>query len=852
MNDYLRSNPPRFLGADEGLSLLVRGGGGLAGAGVCSAWWQGAELGARSWAKRWGLVGDAAQARRLAGMGHGRMAGFVAPAGSSAELEVLACWGAFITLVDDGFDQGGEHASVSEVRAVLDPLVEVLKGTTGARAGCDAPAVAALEDLWRRTVVGTAPGWCARFAASYASFAKATCEEARWRQESYTPSVAEYIAVRRRTITVAPLLLVSERLLDAWPQAEVLHDVCSDAVAWTNDVFDAGTEHAGEIGLVGVLARERGVGRGEAAAMARAMIEERLDDFESAAERLAVLNPHDGGVRSRIERVRTFLYGAVAWQYESRRYRATLPVQHAPRNRAADPIESAAVRLERRLALAVAPGGALPDRCAGRVLETALLLALLRARDTYPKEERELACWLEERRAGADALDGMLIDAVLRPQTLPADAAAAAAPFVGDAVSSAGRRGRLKRSMLHAVLHVLGGLRLNPAEIPPAAGGTVSTFTLANLLAVRVIYAQATDRPHAVSTGERFQLADVLEKGSGRLLWEASAATHLLALNALQSCRPGHPVVAPAVTGLLLARDSDGAMPFLDSQDVWLSAVGGLAFLARRSLRPYTARMGAFVAAWQAPDGGWPFAAGIRQTDVDTAARCMEFLHALDPHRYRTHLARGAAYLAAKAGPDGGFPTWREGDDPDLDMTAGAVLALTPHGRTHAPLVTAATHYILDTQHGDGTWQRSWTLSESSVILRAVDALHAARDTLGVDSVRAAAAITRAVARLTATQQPDGGWGHTPDHDTDPLSTAQAIPVLARYGPPHATAAATACLLSCQDDTGRFPAPPDQTGPRPLAFDYPVVADLHALTALTRPQADVLDRFQGMPARMRR
>lgn len=42
------------------------------------------------------MVGDAVQARRLAGMGHGRMAGFVAPAGSSAEVEVLACWGAFI------------------------------------------------------------------------------------------------------------------------------------------------------------------------------------------------------------------------------------------------------------------------------------------------------------------------------------------------------------------------------------------------------------------------------------------------------------------------------------------------------------------------------------------------------------------------------------------------------------------------------------------------------------------------------------------------------------------------------------------------------------------------------------
>jgi hypothetical protein len=46
------------------------------------------------------------------------------------------------------------------------------------------------------------------------------------------------------------------------------------------------------------------------------------------------------------------------------------------------------------------------------------------------------------------------------------------------------------------------------------------------------------------------------------------------------------------VTGLLLARDPHGAVPFLDSQDLWLSAVAGLAFLGRPALRRYTARFG--------------------------------------------------------------------------------------------------------------------------------------------------------------------------------------------------------------------------------------------------------------------
>ncbi|GAA3367128.1 hypothetical protein GCM10020367_68720 [Streptomyces sannanensis] len=759
------------------------------------------------------------------------MAGFVAPSASAAEVELLACWGAFITLVDDVFDRDLQHASPAEVRAVLQPLVAVVAGAgTGT-----APAAAALEDLWQRTAVGTVPDWRRRFAASYASFAEATCEEARWRETGYMPSVQEYVRLRRRTITVAPLLLVAQRCLSAWPDAEGLHDICADVVAWTNDLFDAGSEQAGQVGLVDVLARERGVDRGEAAETARAMIEERLDDFDGLAGQLAAGWCVEGA-RSRVETVRTFLDGAVAWQYESRRYRATLPSQRVSEGVRADPVETAVVRLERRLALVVAPGGAVPDRCASRVLETALFLALLRTRGTHRDEQRQLASYLERRRGDADLLDALLIDACLRPHTLPADAADAAVDCVaGESVHGVGGRGRLKRSMLHAVLHVLGGLRLNAQDTPdPAPTNALSTFSTIHLLAVRVFYAQVTGYPHTVSTGERFQLADLLDDDQGRLLWEASAATELLGLNALQSYRPGHPVIDRAITGLLHARDSDGGMPFLDSQDVWLSAVGGLAFLGRPALRRYTARMGEFVAAWQAADGGWPFASGVRQTDVDTAARCMEFLQALDADRYRHHLDRGAAYLAVTAGPDGGFPTWLEGDDPDLDMTAGAVIALATRGPSCTRLVTAATRFIVDAQRPDGTWTPSWTLSESSVILRAVDALQAARGTPGIDSVRLTAAITRAAARLTATQQPDGGWGHTPDNASDALSTAQAIPVTARYGPPHVTPAATAYLLSQQDETGRFPAPPDQVGPRPMPFDFPVVADLHTLAALTR------------------
>ncbi|MER5730281.1 terpene synthase family protein [Streptomyces sp. NPDC002138] len=163
----------------------------------------------RRWMQRWQLLGDAAQTRRLSKTGHGRMAAFTVPSADPAELELLACWGEFITLVDDGFDRHREPASAADVRATLEPLVAVLSGT-GARGAGRTAVVAAVEELWGRTKAGTDPQWRARFAASYASFAEATVEEARWREMGYQPSVREYVELRRRTITVTPLLLVAE------------------------------------------------------------------------------------------------------------------------------------------------------------------------------------------------------------------------------------------------------------------------------------------------------------------------------------------------------------------------------------------------------------------------------------------------------------------------------------------------------------------------------------------------------------------------------------------------------------------------------------------------------------------
>ncbi|WP_432082737.1 terpene synthase family protein [Streptomyces sp. WAC 04229] len=780
---------------------------------VCSPDWVHAERQVRSWAARHGLVTAEKDARRLARAGHGRMAGWLSPGASPSELALLAQWSAFIALVDDGFDQ--RHTSSAQVRAVLNQLLDVLGNADGARCPSTVPAVRALADLWERTRVAARPDWRRRFLSVYRDFAEATCTEARLRESGALLGLDDYLALRRRTITVLPVIAVVERALPAAAELDGLREAAADIIAWTNDLrsapreLDEGTEN-----ILGVLARHHRCSRSQAAAHARDMLAERMDDFDRAAS---------GDRSAAIRRVRD---GSLAWQRETHR-------NPAGGGFTADEGERGVPALVRHLAAAVDPAGHVDDRCGSRVLESALLLALLRAQAVAPAEQTRLTRFLKGRRPGANSIDALLIDACLDPAGMAGEAPDRAAGLHMEVSSGTAGRGRLKSVMLHTVLHLLCGSALDADNAPAPVGPEgITTFTDVHVLSTRIIHAHACGHPYTISDAERERLVSLMSLGRNRVLWEASATTQLLALHAVRIFRPGAPVLEDGLLRLCLAINADDGVPFLDSQDLWLTAVAGLAFQGEETLTSYVPRMADLVASWQAPDGGWPFATGMRQTDVDTTTRCMEFLHATDPDRYRAALERATAYLTDIAGPDGGFPTWVRGDAPDLDMTAGAILALAPRAAQHEHLLTRALTFVLDSQHIDGTFERSWTVSESSAILRALDALHAIPVTDPAFAARIAAVTARAVTRLVASQHADGGWGRLPDDPSDVLSTAQAVPVLARHGGLLAVSRAVTYLLKQQNSDGGFTSPPDQVGPRPLPFDYPVLADIHTLSAL--------------------
>ncbi|MEV7192587.1 prenyltransferase/squalene oxidase repeat-containing protein [Streptomyces sp. NPDC093510] len=492
-------------------------------------------------------------------------------------------------------------------------------------------------------------------------------------------------------------------------------------------------------------------------------------------------------------------------------------------------------RVARHLAVQVDGEGALKDRCAGRIIESALLLLLLRKERALPRAQKELQDYLQQARPKG-ALEGVVVDALLGR---PCDANAVL-KGLGKSRHGTGAR---KRLLLDTILGLCGllsdGARPDPRDIGPRPQAVWTELTLC---AATILHAHAgwgTPAPAAADATHQQELLEHqnllvrrLAAFPARQVWEGNALAHLVALHALHTYRPGCDLMREGIETLVQLRGPDGGVPFIDGQEVFVTALAGVALAPAPGHARLAARMGEYIASRQQADGGWGYNETTTQTDVDDTARCVELLRMLDAGRFRHSIQGGESYLRARANEEGGFPTYLRGHPWDLDMTAGAVIALP--WESHAHLLRPAVQVLIDAQDEDGSFDPSWTLSLPSVILRVLDALAQVPDSESELRERAAACTDRALAYLAKAQGGDGGWGHTPGKDSDVLSTAQALATLVRHAPDADLAGALAFLESRQHADGGFTSTPDQVGPRPLPFDFPVLADVHVLTALNR------------------
>ncbi|MGW8357715.1 prenyltransferase/squalene oxidase repeat-containing protein [Streptomyces wedmorensis] len=468
---------------------------------------------------------------------------------------------------------------------------------------------------------------------------------------------------------------------------------------------------------------------------------------------------------------------------------------------------------------------------------------LLRRRGSLPTQAERLLSYLATPQAQATGFDAAVAQAVLHGRTCGTD-------VVGDELLAGFDHFSLarKRLLFDVYLAVVGAVPFEPSMLRPvkaAADGRDNTVTWIEMitLSVRVLVADGLGRGSEVTGAERDRLLELL--GSSRAaVWENYTAAHLMALLAVQRYASEHPLVDRGIKGLLGCLNADGGAPSMSNLDVFTTGPAGLA-LARAKAEPALLhRMCDYLTARQMPDGGWAFGETMGHSDVDASSYAAACLATVDPVRHQGALTRAAEYFRGIVGKDGGFPTYMKGDPSEVGMTGGAVSALAWNGPDHADLLGGAARWLLDAQHEDGTFERSWSLSEANTIWRAMWALHSMPTP--VQAAGLEARLTRASAAserfLINARNPDGGWGYRPGDPSDMASTCYSLLALSAMGRrvdrDPVVQAGVEHLLTRQDPDGGFTALPDQVAPRPLLFDAPVFSDIWALLALTSCDSD--------------
>ncbi|WP_431875311.1 terpene synthase family protein [Micromonospora marina] len=285
-----------------------------------------------AWVRDFGLVGDQAGRRRLAGAHAAELAARACPEASPSGLRLLTDLINWLFVVDDACDDDGLGAAPTLLAPTLAGLLAVLDrhGDPEVPVPADGgPIAAALHDLIRRARDRNRPAHLLRLVSQLREYLLALLWEAANRERRRVPGVAEYMQMRRHTGGVRPSFTVTDLARPSAPRAEqrvapaltVLDALATDLVCWCNDLFSYGKER-GTVpeahNLVTTIAGE--TGQDESAALHAA-----ADRFNKAlatyAERDAALSAvADEGTRAFLDTRRDWIRATYDWSRAAGRY----------------------------------------------------------------------------------------------------------------------------------------------------------------------------------------------------------------------------------------------------------------------------------------------------------------------------------------------------------------------------------------------------------------------------------------------------------------------------------------------------------------------------------------------------
>lgn len=470
----------------------------------------------------------------------------------------------------------------------------------------------------------------------------------------------------------------------------------------------------------------------------------------------------------------------------------------------------------------------------GRVLETALTLHILQQNDLDLDWQEQLRAFLYDNLGTADLFSSTVARSVLltshHGHRLEDPTYSSGVNRLLSGLQYARKR---KQALLGTILAEVGAIPYSAISLDSEVfeDEAVHLFSQLYFAAVKLIHhrraCSGADLSAEIEFLERWQSED----GS----WEQQS---LITLAAMMALGPEHPAFGRGVGFLRQMTRAGGGVAFCDNLNLWTTALAAIALLNSQQIPPHSLHgVADYIVARQQEGGGWAFSERVAQTDTDTTAQCVQFLLQLDPERYAEPIERAHEHFRCRQRPDGGYPTYEIAGDSEATMTANIVLVQAMCVDRHPDFrerIGRALAFICSKQTPEGTFERSWSLSENYSIFRVNLAFNGCRGI--VEGPKIDEAQRRSVAYLMASQHADGGWGQTSTKPSDALSTSYALLTLAllrRMVPPRHFAMGLDFLMSQQNPlTGEIDSIPDVVGPRPIVFDIPLLSTIFAAMAM--------------------
>ena len=472
--------------------------------------------------------------------------------------------------------------------------------------------------------------------------------------------------------------------------------------------------------------------------------------------------------------------------------------------------------------------GSLRDICKSRVLESSLMLHLLTIQEIYPNCQYQLTQYLTTQldKEQNDKFHKALIFGALGKST-PSDAQVVEDYMVGFKHFTVSRKYMLFRAILAELQVITYGCQY---QVEHFCYRGYQSWVAAEICALKVLYAFGLNNPKWVNHDD-IQL--LLATQNNDSIWEKHVLANIIILLALQKFPEHHHIVLKGINSLLSCQNSDGGFPFIASFEIFCTATAGVALTKTGVDIETLLEMAEYIVGQQQSDGGWSYAEGVRQTDVDDTSFCVEFLLSVNPEKYKECISKAEAYLLAIQNKDGGFPTFVRGNPSEITMTAAALNALTPRAAKYTNVFERGLHYIISQQKFDGSFERSWSLSEAQAIFRSLLAMRTCKVVQSPQLLESIYTVeAKALNYLRKSQNSDGGWGHQLGDESDVISTSYTLIGLNSLGDTEILRQGVHYLILQQDEEGKFVSIPDQAAPRPIPYDVPILTSIFALLAL--------------------